>query len=265
MSLDDEYVALLDDWAEEHRNNNRTRLVQDLTDLAEEATEATGEDDPRAAIEALLDGYEGYARDAGYDPDERHELDADRLEEMCLRDPVPAINPRHVIPPEMPSETWVKAGVVAGMLRYESDDSPDNVGDEDVEELVTRYCGGRSSVSTGDVMYRFDESIPALARVEETPETWLETVKDYYSDEGHFTDDDIELEKDFVAGMLYSDGEPIAEEMLEAMKSDGHELVDEVGEMIERLRQTDTELEMKMKAGEGESDAAGANVEPADE
>lgn len=117
FSLDDEVLALLDDWRQ--YTNNRTRPVDELVALAAEATGATGKDDPRETLRELLEEHPSYARDSGYDPaEEDHQLDSNELREMCLRDPLPPINSAHVIPPELRQmNTWTKAGIIAGAVR----------------------------------------------------------------------------------------------------------------------------------------------------
>jgi len=244
MSLDDEIVALLDAYAEAHTNNNRTRLVEDLVEFADEATAATGEDDPRKAIKELLDEYNGYEGDTDYDPHESHKLTTDNLEEMCVRDPVPPINPQHVIPPEVPQNTWVKAGVIAGMLRFKHDDpSVDDVEAKNeigVKSLINRYCGGRSSVSADNVTYRLDNSIPEVDQIGVDIVSWMEVSEKYFNDQNEFmTTANPKTEVEFISDQCEKGGD-----VVQALHLDGDDRYEHAKKLKQMLDQRLTEIEM---------------------
>lgn len=165
--LRDDVEQLVDEW-KSNANNNGTRVVNDVLEAADDAVDATNVEDPREALEVLLEAYGDVAD--GYDPDEANVvLTEDQIQRMCggWREP-PAINPNHVQASERVRKlgTDVSSGLVAAVAKYEFDDEElrDFVAsnDSDVEEIVDKmlrsYAGKRSAVEIDDVRDRLDIS-----------------------------------------------------------------------------------------------------------
>ena len=168
LSIDDDLLKKLDEWTLEYRNNNRTALVEDLIELSEEATAATRKDDPCEAIEALLNEYPGYDRSNGYHSDaDNVTLTREDIQKLVESDPVPPINPDHVQRGDIRNMlTWDKAGLVASLLRFKSDDAKWDVVKRGGRKLKLKYCGGRSRLDIETIAMRYKNSVPAANQLD---------------------------------------------------------------------------------------------------
>jgi hypothetical protein len=163
---------------------------------------------------------------------------------MCVRDPVPPINPQHVIPPEVPQNTWVKAGVIAGMLRFKHDDpSVDDVEGKNeigIKSLINRYCGGRSSVLAADITHRLDNSIPEVDKIGVDIVSWVEMSERYFNDQSEFmTAADPKTEVEFISDQHKKSGD-----VVQALRLDGDDRYEHAKRLKEMLDERLTEIEM---------------------
>lgn len=219
LSLDEDIEALLDDWAAESTNNNTTRLVEDLVELANEATEATGTDDPREALLDVINRHPGYSSAGDYDVEGDEQLDYDALHEMTLHDPVPSINPDHVHPDEARQlSSWNKAGLFAAIARYEADDGDFSEVSNDYSIWVAKFAGKRTGVTKSLVKERYrNRSELAKWRAEYgmEPVDWHQVVETWISSGGI---KQLEHGKEKVSEYI-----EIGDELEQALRDDGRD------------------------------------------
>ena len=185
LSLDEDIDALLDEWAAESTNNNTTRLVEDLVELANKATTAIGKEDPREALRDVIDRHPGYASADDYNVEGDEQLDYDALHEMTSHNPVPSINPDHVHPDEARQlSSWNKAGLFAGIARYEADDGDFSEVSNDYSIWLAKYAGKRTGVTVELVKERYQnrsEVAKWRAEYDMQPVDWNQVVETWLS------------------------------------------------------------------------------------
>ena len=220
LSLDEDIDSLLDEWAADWTNNNTTRLVEDLVELADESTEATENDDPREALRDVINRHPGYSSAGDYDVEGDEQLDYDALHEMTLHDPVPSINPDHVHPDEARQlSSWNKAGLFAAIARYEADDGDFSEVSNDYSIWVAKFAGKRTGVTKSLVKERYrNRSELAKWRAEYgmEPVDWHQLAETWLSRGGGI--EQIEVGKEKVSEYI-----EIGDELEQAFIDDGRE------------------------------------------
>lgn len=245
-SIEREYVEYLDEVAEESYNSNSTQALREILDVVQDAEEATGKGNPVESVQHLLNEYDGYDGAGNYDADEYDiTLSRERVAELIESDPVPPINPDHVPPEEVTQlTTWHKAGLLAGMLRYQYDDAKWDDGDEartGFTKLKLRYCGDSSRLQKSSVRLRYEESVPSVKWLEtdNDPNEWIEIVE-FILDK-----DPVEYAESYASNSIDDDNDTILEklewyeeegkEILRALEDDYDERADCVEELLDNL------------------------------
>ena len=157
-SLDNETIELVDDWAEEYRNNNSSRMIEDLVKICNEAVNSTDKDDPRDAVRSLAQRTAIYSGSiAEYDPEEDYILAYDTVKNMTDKDPVPEINPDHVdIDDVLQLQAWHKAGLIVGFCQYNNVETEKEL-KKNYRRYKSKYAGKRSALSWEIVKDRWDD------------------------------------------------------------------------------------------------------------